>query len=166
MKLVEKKEFKAFTLIELLIVLAIIVAMSLFFINSLVGSQQKARDAERKSDLKQFTSVIEGFGYEHDGYYIGRSGSGNELQQVCDDMTANGYQVDHCPADPTGIAPYRIQSGRTSGGCGNGDICATQFTLRARLEHTDMLWVVCSHGPSGEVATDFDFTGLDGGCPL
>jgi len=48
-----------FTLIELLIVVAIIGVLSTFLMTNFIGVRQRARDAQRKSDLRQLQSALE-----------------------------------------------------------------------------------------------------------
>lgn len=66
-----------FTLVELLIVvvlIGILAAMVIVFINP-VAQFQKARDAQRKSDLSQIQKVLEAY-YDDNGKYPPTSGSG------------------------------------------------------------------------------------------
>jgi type II secretion system protein G len=50
---------KGFTLIELLIVLAIIGVLSSILLANLISAKARARDAERKSDLRQLQAAFE-----------------------------------------------------------------------------------------------------------
>jgi general secretion pathway protein G len=54
-----KKSIKGFTLIELLIVIAIIGVLATLLMVNFVGVRQRARDAQRKSDLRQIQSALE-----------------------------------------------------------------------------------------------------------
>lgn len=53
---------KAFTLIELLIVIAIIALLTVAFLPQIRGAQGKARDAGRRTGLDNITAAIESFG--------------------------------------------------------------------------------------------------------
>lgn len=65
-----KKSFyqRGFTLIELLVVIAIIGILAVIGIGNFQASQVKARDAARKSDLRQITSALETY-YNDKGEY-------------------------------------------------------------------------------------------------
>ncbi|HWY79693.1 MAG TPA: prepilin-type N-terminal cleavage/methylation domain-containing protein [Candidatus Sulfotelmatobacter sp.] len=53
------KNGKGFTLIELLLVIAIIGILTTFLMANFLGAKARARDAQRKSDLRQLQSAFE-----------------------------------------------------------------------------------------------------------
>lgn len=53
------KKKKGFTLIELLIAIAIIGVLTTLLMTNFVGIRQRARDAQRKSDIRQMQSALE-----------------------------------------------------------------------------------------------------------
>ncbi|MDQ5901158.1 MAG: ral secretion pathway protein [Patescibacteria group bacterium] len=53
------KKNKGFTLIELLIAIAIIGVLTTLLMTNFVGIRQRARDAQRKSDIRQIQSSLE-----------------------------------------------------------------------------------------------------------
>jgi len=57
-----------FTLLELLIVIVIIGVLATIGIGSFISSQEKARDAQRKSDLKNLSTALEIYYNDHDQY--------------------------------------------------------------------------------------------------
>lgn len=59
LKINTKNRTKGFTLIELLIVIAIIGVLATLLMVNFVGVRQRARDAQRKSDLRQIQSALE-----------------------------------------------------------------------------------------------------------
>ena len=60
---------KGFTLIELIIAMAILAIISSFLLGGFLSSQKKARDAQRKSDLKQIQNALEAYANDHNGLY-------------------------------------------------------------------------------------------------
>jgi len=62
------KRKKGFTLIELLVVISIIGLLSSVVLASLSGTRKKARDAVRKSDLKQLQLALNLYLSNHDNY--------------------------------------------------------------------------------------------------
>ncbi|MBI2033248.1 MAG: prepilin-type N-terminal cleavage/methylation domain-containing protein [Candidatus Levybacteria bacterium] len=60
MRSINKSKLQSgFTLIELLIVVAIIGILSSLLLSNLIGVRQRARDAQRKSDVRQIQSALE-----------------------------------------------------------------------------------------------------------
>lgn len=59
---------RGFTLIELLVVIAIIAVLSALLMVNFVGIRQRARDATRKSDLRQIQSALELYRADQNGY--------------------------------------------------------------------------------------------------
>ncbi len=54
-----RAKYKGFTLIELLVVIAIIGMLSALAVPNFMGARERARDARRKSDLKQIQKALE-----------------------------------------------------------------------------------------------------------
>src|SRR3990167_9066467 len=61
---------KGFTLVELLIVIAIVGILSALLMVNFVGVRQRGRDAQRKSDMRQMQSAFELFRSDN-GRYAG-----------------------------------------------------------------------------------------------
>lgn len=59
---------KGFTLIELLIVIAIIGVLASLLMVNFVGVRQRARDAQRKSDIRQIQSALELYRADNSSY--------------------------------------------------------------------------------------------------
>ncbi len=62
------KSLKGFTLIELLIVIGIIGVLATLLMVNFVGVRQRARDAQRKSDLRQIQSALEIYRSDNSAY--------------------------------------------------------------------------------------------------
>lgn len=67
-KNVIKKSQQGFTIIELLIVIAIIAILAGLVLNNFQGAQAKARDTQRTNDTNNMHSKLEEFYNENEGY--------------------------------------------------------------------------------------------------
>ena len=165
---------KGFTLIELLIVIAILGGLATMVVVGFPAAQRRARDARRRTDLKQYQVALETYANANNGFYPGRTGIAVKASDatppphyLCTDLGLSG-----CPADPrdsqgschSGQCMYFYQGNN----CNDGTACATQYTLRGRLEQESGHWIVCSNGRSGMVAEgDMPLSaGSEGDCPL
>ena len=96
---------KAFTLIELLIVIAVIGILTAFIVASLQGSRSAANDAKRKSDISNLYTSILGKGTTEGSYPalavdIKPDNIPSALQTYIDQFLKT------TPTDPTGVKPY------------------------------------------------------------
>lgn len=100
-----RKRLRAFTLIELLIVVAIIGILAVALVPRITGSTTTARDAARTADLAQISTGLELY-YNDNGSYPGTAG----VPECLEDDTAvadEAYDVllnylSSMPADPNG----------------------------------------------------------------
>jgi len=69
-----RKSQLGFTLIEILVVMAILAILSAIGIGSFQSSQQKARDSERKSSFKQIGIALETYYNDYSQYPTGSGG--------------------------------------------------------------------------------------------
>lgn len=147
-----KRTESAFTLIELLVVISIIGVLIGIATVSFSGSQKKARDARRKSDLKYYQSALEFYANKNNGYYpmfytaVNLSGV-----QLCEGSLA----LSNCPSDPKYEADesfyyYRYQS---DGTLNSGTATATRYVLWSVNENTGGYWAICSSGSVLDSAT-------------
>jgi len=134
-----KNFHKGFTLIELLIVIAIIGVLATLLMVNFVGVRQRARDAQRKSDLRQLQSALEIYRSDNGGYpnpvvsstanlFTCTSGTGKCVNSSgnCfgNSPTCTTIYMQSLPVDPNGINYYYSSSDGSA------------YTLGACLENT------------------------------
>ena len=156
MYLVRNSKLKGFTLIELLVVISLIGILAALALVSYTGTQKQARNAQRKSDLKQYQNSLELFANKNNGLYPSYDTNPTSLCSVLG-LGSN------CPDDPRASEPgqfYRYQSD----GSGTGNPEATEYVLWAELENTDEYWVLCSNGRVG-ATTEGIPPSISGTCP-
>lgn len=158
-----------FTMLELLMVMGIIGVVAGFVLVTFPAAQDRARDANRKSDLKQYQTSLEVYANRNNGFYPRRSDAAGQPagSTLCGDL---GFSSGDCPLDPKdgqnecdgNMCRYLYQTDS----CGAaGDPCAAQYVLWGALERPETssaYWVVCSNGISGESTS----TPTGGNCPL
>ena len=141
-----------FTLIELLIVIAIIGSLAAMIVINFASQANKARDAERKSDLRQYQTALESYANRSGGLYP-VAASPVAVSSLC--TTLN---LSVCPQN-VGTPDYQYRS----------DNSGTKFVLWVTLETkpSDDVYIVCSNGKVGEVPGS-SFTGVPAGasCPI
>lgn len=130
---------KAFTLIEILIVISIIGILAALITVSFTASQRQARDTQRKSDLAQYRTAVETFASKGDGLYPLYASSIGASDTLC-----TALELSSCPTDPTSSQSYSYCSNDTG----------TNYVLWATLEGVDSNWTVCSNGRSAASTND------------
>ncbi len=155
-----KKEF-AFTLIELLVVISIIGILAAISLISFTASQRQARDVQRKSDLKQFTTSLESFANINNGLYPSRTTSARASTTLCTDLGISG-----CPVDPKYSSDASYDYKYNSDGTGSGSKTGSKYVLWVKLENVNSFWVVCSSGKSGTSPVSGWTDPAGGNCPI
>jgi general secretion pathway protein G len=91
---------RGFTLIELLVVIVILGLLTAFLVANFVGVKQRARDGQRKSDLRNIQAALE--------IYRSDTGSYADSLPNCGDPWAVGGEVymQTVPCDPLESPPY------------------------------------------------------------
>lgn len=147
---------RGFTLVELLIVAAILAALATITLLAFGNQSEKAKDVERKSDLRQYQAALETYANRSGGVYPVEEDVSN-LADLCGDL-----RIDNCPDDPDSTNNYKYRS----------DSSGIKFVLWAVMQAkaTDNVFIVCSDGRVGE-KTVTDFVGGGGvsagaACPL
>lgn len=149
------KWINGFTLIELLIVIAIIGVLSALLMANFIGVRQRARDAQRKSNLRQIQSALELYRSDKDSYPLS-SGAGaypttcNIPTPLTAVINANTVTyMSNIPCDPSGTS-YSYNSGKYY----YYSLDGSSYTLTACLENT------------GDVSAEIqsNFSGGSGSC--
>jgi len=102
---------KGFTLIELLVVIAIIGMLSALLVPNFMGARERARDAQRKSDLKQIQKALEMYRQDQTLYPTATSGRFG----TCGSSFSSGSTVymNKIPCDPLAPTPYYYSPNNT-----------------------------------------------------
>lgn len=150
-------QFNGFTLVELLVVISIIGLLASIALVSFTGSQKQARDAQRKSDLKQYATSLESFANQNNGLYPAESVTVAAATALCTDLGLTGCTPD--PKDGTASFGYNYQS---DGVATDGAATATSYVVWAEVENQTGYWTVCSSGKVGLSASE----PVGGACPL
>ncbi len=143
-----KKPF-GFTMIELLIVIAVIGVLASMGLIAFTGQQKSARDTQRKSDLQQYRIALENYATANNSAYPG--GTDMAVNNLC---AGGGALVNFMSGCPAG-SPYTYQYTLVGSG----------YVLWVELERSGNNWVFCSGGKSGE-RTKTNFSAADGVCPI
>jgi len=125
-----------FTMIEILVVVAIIGILTTLAIISYTGAQRQARDTQRKSDIKQYQMALESYSAKNNGTYP--VSAGGSVKDLCDDGT---LEMTSCPSDPDDEEYYYYASDGVA------------YTLSAGLESKEVDWVASSDGTTTERAS-------------
>lgn len=149
-----------FTLVEMLIVISIVGLLASLTIVSFTSSQKQARDTQRKSDLKQYATALEGYANENNSLYPERATTVSAKDTLCVDMG-----ITSCPEDPKNSADSTFTYNYQSDGASTGTAKATKFVLWVKIERTTDYWVVCSDGKLGTKA-QAAFSVSGGNCPI
>lgn len=122
-----KRHQRGFTLIELLVVIAIIGILAGMIIAALGGAREKARDAQRKSDLRQIKAALELYNDDHAAYVV-RPGSATDITTALVDLQTEGY-IKRLPTDP------RSSTGSIRNYLYASDDAGTNYIIWALLEN-------------------------------
>jgi len=155
------KKHSGFTLIELLVVISVIGVLASIVLVSFGGTQKRARDTQRMSDLKQYQTLVENFANQNNGLFPSRATAPAASITLCADLGLTGCTEDPRYDDDASYI-YRYHSD----GPGGGIAVATTYVLWGKLENvsTTTYWVLCSNGKVGEAESGLPPSG--GACPI
>ncbi len=94
---------KSFTLVELMVVVAVIAILATALLIGLGGARKKARDAKRLSSVKEIQNVLELY-YAKEGNYPSGGYSNLKTELASEGIISNENQL---PTDPLGTAEYK-----------------------------------------------------------
>lgn len=100
------KSSRGFTLIELLVVIAIIGLLTSFLVANFIGVKQRARDAQRKSDLTNIQAALEFYRSDQASYPTTLPSCGSSLKDP-DNNTTYMQKVPCDPLSPTSPFTYK-----------------------------------------------------------
>jgi type II secretory pathway pseudopilin PulG len=128
-----------FTIIELLIVIAVIAGLSVIAINTFPAASKRARDTTRRSDIKQYQTALEVY-YNKNSKYPDVTGNPS-TSATC--TTLLGLPA--CPDDPKSSKHYGIISEQSN----------SRYVIWAELEQsgTTTYAYLCSSGKNGDTTT-------------
>lgn len=148
------KKTAGFTLVELLIVVAILGALAGMVLIRFTGGQQAARDSRRQSDIRQYQNAIEIYANANNGVYPTLPANPGNAISLCGSGPL-GSSI-RCSDDPTTA---------TSGQHYQYSATTTRYVLWARLEKTPNVFYVCSSGVVSTRAVTSWTNPTNGVCP-
>lgn len=131
---------KGFTLIELLIVIAILGVLATIVTMTFPSALGRARDGQRRSDIKQYQIALEKYANNNNGNYYVSSTAMVGLSTLCTNLGLSNCSQD--PKSPT--LKYVYQTNAT------GTTYVLSATFERPVDATKPCFIVCSNGLSGD----------------
>jgi len=150
--------FKGFTYIEMIVVMSIIGLLAAIGINQYPGVSRTGRDTQRKNDLRQYQTSLEGYANTHGNFYPSQTATVDASVTLCANLG-----LSNCPDEPKGVNHYFYQSNGSGGGISD----AIQYVLWTQLEQPPSpttYWVICSIGRAGSATSGIPPS--SGACPI
>ncbi len=117
------KKQGGFTLLELLIVIVIIGILALLIIPNITSAPKKARDTQRKTDLRATQKALEEYYVSNQAYPIATGTTSTSLTPL---SAGTAAPLKTIPADPKNVSPFTYEYTSTDG---------QNYTLTACLEN-------------------------------
>lgn len=130
---------RAFTLVELLLVLVILGTLAAIVVPKFAGRTEQARITAAKTQIANFEVVLEAFEVDNGYFPKGRSGLLDLIQQPRDAINWRGPYLKDIPNDPWG-SPY---------------------TYEFPGKHNESSYDLMSAGPDGHSGTEDDINNWD-----
>lgn len=149
MKIFKRRFEKGFTIIELLVVVAIIGILAGVVIIALDSSKVKAHDAQRTTELKELQQALEAFYSQNAGYPQcntpgGWCGSDNGEFQTALQPLVDAELIPEIVSDPLNyegyIYEYYTQAGTSIDTCGGTDVNQFKYVIRFATEARELTW--------------------------
>jgi general secretion pathway protein G len=125
-----------FTLVELLLVIAIIGILASVISVNFVGIRQRARDSQRKSDIRQIQSAVELYRVDNGSYPVRTStyriNSGSTCPAVEAFIDSGTTYMSKVPCDPSGSSGYNAGNYYYS-----SDASGTTYLMSSCLENAN-----------------------------
>ncbi|HLL60095.1 MAG TPA: prepilin-type N-terminal cleavage/methylation domain-containing protein [Candidatus Nitrosocosmicus sp.] len=102
---------KGFTLIELLVVIAIIGSLSALLVPNFMGARERARDTQRKSDLKQLQKGLELYKLDQNPPTYPQEKDLPAVGSKWENTTTNSVYMNKFPGDPKVTPAYSYALG-------------------------------------------------------
>ena len=124
-KIIRSEKEQGFTLLELLIVIVIIGILALLIIPNISSAPKKARDTQRKTDLRASQKALEEYYVSNQGYPVAVSPIDIAIA-LTPLSTGSSASLKNIPVDPKNVSPYNYLYTSTDG---------QTYTLTACLEN-------------------------------
>jgi type II secretion system protein G len=139
MKKLLKKQ-GGFTLLELLIVIVIIGILALIIVPGLASGPKRARDAQRKSDLRAVKNALETY-YNDKNVYPAPAGNGTTTAWTNLTALLTPDYLPTVPSDP--------KSGSTTGYVYGANTGSTSYVIEGNMENTTDAQINDKNGAAG-----------------
>lgn len=131
-----------FSIVELLIVIAIMATLVTLLLPNFVNVRQKGQDSRRKLDLEQIRSALEQY-RSTNGYY----------PTVLTTLTAPTVYISQLPADPSTTNSYQYSA--LPAGCDNSTTFCSDYVVGALLSSTSSCTTTPTGSCSGSTACNY-----------